>query len=172
MSGDVVSGVGEQGATAEPGREGVVIATPDGERIDAWLYRPDGPTLGVLVMAMGIGGVKAAGTLPPFAEHFRSQGFASVVFDYRHWGDSSGSPRHLLLVGRQLEDYRTVLGWVRAHDELGAAPRYAWGTSFGGLHAVAAAASEPAWPGPSHSALSGTGSPLPAVAWTCDGVAA
>jgi len=138
-----MSGVAAQGVTTGPGREGVVIATPDGERIDAWLYRPDNPVRGVLVMAMGIGGVKAAGTLPPFAEHFRSKGFASVVFDYRHWGDSSGNPRHLLLVGRQLEDYRTVLRWVRGHDELGHAPRFAWGTSFGGLHAVAAAASEP-----------------------------
>jgi len=138
-----MSGVTAQGVTTGPGRADVKITTPDGERIDAWLYRPDNPVRGVLVMAMGIGGVKAAGTLPPFAEHFRSKGFASVVFDYRHWGDSSGSPRHLLLVGRQLEDYRTVLRWVRAHDELGHAPRFAWGTSFGGLHAVAAAASEP-----------------------------
>jgi len=138
-----MSGVTAQSVTTGPGRADVKITTPDGERIDAWLYRPDNPVRGVLVMAMGIGGVKAAGTLPPFAEHFRSKGFASVVFDYRHWGDSSGSPRHLLLVGRQLEDYRTVLRWVRAHDELGHAPRFAWGTSFGGLHAVAAAASEP-----------------------------
>jgi len=138
-----MSGVTAQSVTTGPGRADVKITTPDGERIDAWLYRPDNPVRGVLVMAMGIGGVKAAGTLPPFAEHFRSKGFASVVFDYRHWGDSSGSPRHLLLVGRQLEDYRTVLRWVRAHDELGHAPRFAWGTSFGDLHAVAAAASEP-----------------------------
>jgi dienelactone hydrolase len=124
-------------------REHVSIPTLSGDTLDAWLYLPATAPRGVLVMAMGIGGVKAAGTLPPFAEHFQARGFASVIFDYRYWGDSEGSPRHLLRVDHQLQDYRTVLRWASRHDELGRAPLFAWGTSFGGLHAVAAAASEP-----------------------------
>ena len=69
----------------------------------------------VVVMAHGIGGVKAAG-LAPFAERFAAGGFAAMVFDYRHWGRSSGQPRQLLSIRRQLDDYRTVLAWAHAQD--------------------------------------------------------
>ena len=67
-------------------RTDVRIPACGGEEIDAWMYLPDGPgPHPVVVMAHGIGGVKAAG-LAPFAERFAAAGFAAVVFDYRHWG--------------------------------------------------------------------------------------
>ena len=126
-----------------PSREHARIRTPTGELLDAWVYHPAGEPKGVLVMAMGIAGVKAAGTLPPFAEHFQKAGFASVVFDYRYWGDSEGKPRHLLLVQREYEDYCTVLRWVAGDDRLSELPRFVWGTSFSGMHAVEVAAAMP-----------------------------
>ena len=119
------------------------IAAADGGEIDAWLYPPDGaaphPTV---VMAHGIGGVKAGG-LAPFAERFVDAGFAAVVFDYRHWGRSSGEPRNLLSVQRERQDYRTVLSWARRHDALDADRLFIWGTSFAGMHIVELAATEP-----------------------------
>lgn len=119
------------------------IAAADGGEIDAWLYLPNGaaphPTV---VMAHGIGGVKAGG-LAPFAERFVDAGFAAVVFDYRHWGTSSGEPRNLLSVQRERQDYRTVLSWARHHDALDADRLFIWGTSFAGMHIVELAATEP-----------------------------
>jgi len=119
------------------------IAAADGGEIDAWLYLPDGaaphPTV---VMAHGIGGVKAGG-LASFAEQFVDAGFAAVVFDYRHWGRSSGEPRNLLSVQRERQDYRTVLSWARRHDALDADRQFIWGTSFAGMHVVELAATEP-----------------------------
>jgi dienelactone hydrolase len=82
-------------------RTDVRIPAGRGEEIDAWMYLPDGPgPHPVVVMAHGIGGVKAAG-LAPFAERFAAGGFAATVFDYRHWGRSSGQPRQLLSIRRQ-----------------------------------------------------------------------
>jgi uncharacterized protein len=50
---------------------------------------------------------------------------------------------------RQLEDYRTALGWTRAQDEFDAARIFVWGNSFAGMHIVELAASEPGLAGAS-----------------------
>ena len=127
-------------------RELRIPAGKDNE-LDAWVYLPDQPgPHPVVVMAHGIGGIKAAG-LAPFAERFAKGGFAAVVFDYRHWGGSTGQPRQFLSVHRQLEDYRTALAWARAQDAFDATQIFVWGTSFAGMHIVELAASEPALAG-------------------------
>jgi acetyl esterase/lipase len=119
------------------------IPTRGGDELDVWVYMPDlsGP-IPVVVMAHGIGGIKAGG-LAPFAERFASSGFAAVVFDYRHWGESTGEPRQFLSVRRQLDDYRTALAWARGQDEFDAKRMFVWGTSFAGMHIVELAANEP-----------------------------
>ena len=130
--------------TSDLGRRADIrIPAGRGEEIDAWVYMPDGPgPHPVVVMAHGIGGVKAAG-LAPFAERFAAGGFAAIVFDYRHWGRSSGQPRQLLSIRRQLDDYRTVLAWARLRDDFDTARVFVWGTSFSGMHIVELAAGEP-----------------------------
>jgi uncharacterized protein len=118
------------------------IPAGSGEELDAWLYLPEGPgPHPTVVMAHGIGGVKAAG-LAPFAEHFAAHGFAAVAFDYRHWGRSTGAPRELLSINGQLADYRTALAFARAHQAVDADRIFVWGTSFAGMHIVELAASE------------------------------
>ncbi|WP_028935446.1 alpha/beta hydrolase [Pseudonocardia spinosispora] len=113
------------------------------DELDVWLYLPDGPgPHPTVVMAHGITGVKAAG-LEPFAEHFRAHGFAAVVFDYRYWGRSTGSPRELLSIKQELADYRTALAWARRQPQLDAERLFVWGTSFAGMHIVELAADEP-----------------------------
>jgi hypothetical protein len=54
------------------------IPTASGDELEAWLYLPegDGPHPAV-VMAHGIGGIKAGG-LAPFAERFREEGFVAI----------------------------------------------------------------------------------------------
>lgn len=123
-------------------RNHVRIPAGHGDEMDAWLYLPAGPgPHPVVVMAHGIGGVKAAG-LAPFAERFAEGGFSALVLDYRHWGDSTGQPRQLLSIRRQLEDYRMALAWARRQDSLDATRIFVWGTSFAGMHIVELAASE------------------------------
>jgi dipeptidyl aminopeptidase/acylaminoacyl peptidase len=127
---------------APPPRTTVRIPAASGDEIETWLYLPDGDgPHPAVVMAHGIGGIKAGG-LAPFAERFCREGFAAVVFDYRQFGGSTGQPREQLSVPRQLEDYRTVIDWAVAHPEIDAQRIFAWGTSFAGMHIVELAASD------------------------------
>src|SRR5260370_41965581 len=79
-----------------PARTTVRIPTASGDELEAWLYLPegDGPHPAV-VMAHGIGGIKAGG-LAPFAERFREEGFVAIPFDYPNFGGSGGEPPPVL----------------------------------------------------------------------------
>src|SRR5882672_6613232 len=114
----------------------VQIPTSSGDAIEAWVYLPegDGPYPAV-VMAHGIGGIKAGG-LAPFAERFREEGFAAIAFDYRNFGGSDGQPREVLSVPRQREDYSTVIGWAASQPYIDPEQIIAWGTSFAGMHII------------------------------------
>src|SRR5260221_6835844 len=124
-------------------RSTVRIKTTSGDEIDAWVYRPDGDgPHPAVVMAHGFAAVKAGG-LSAFAERFHSEGFTTIVFDYRQWGASTGRPRDEVSVSRQREDYRTVIEWALAQQDIDATRIFVWGTSFSGMHAVEIAATEP-----------------------------
>ncbi|MGW1742913.1 alpha/beta hydrolase [Nocardia sp. NPDC001965] len=123
-------------------RENLKIPTSSGHHLDSWLYLPATTRpLPTVVMAHGLGGIKAAG-LAPFAEFFADHGFAALVFDYRHWGSSQGSPREYLSIRRQREDYHTALQWAAEHESLDRRRLFAWGTSFAGMHILDLAVSK------------------------------
>lgn len=114
-----------------------------GERCDAWLYRPqsdgDGAPIPVIVMAHGLGGTKAM-HLDAYAQRFTAAGYACLVFDYRHFGDSAGLPRQLLSVPRQLADWEAAIAFARSLPGIDAGRVVTWGTSFGGGHSLTMAA--------------------------------
>ncbi len=127
---------------AAPSRTTVRIPTTSGDELEAWLYLPegDGPHPAV-VMAHGIGGIKAGG-LAPFAERFREEGFVAIAFDYRNFGGSGGKPREVLSVPRQRADYSTVIGWAVEQPYIDPRQIITWGTSFAGMHIVELAVSD------------------------------
>ncbi len=86
-------------------------------------------------MGHGFGGVRAL-RLYAYAEHFAAAGYLVVVFDYRGFGESEGSPRQLLDVGMQLQDWRAALTFARALPGVDPERVVAWGTSFGGGHVI------------------------------------
>jgi dienelactone hydrolase len=114
----------------------------DGE-CSAWFYRPhgDGP-FPVVVMAHGLGAIKEMG-LAPYAERFVAAGYACLVFDYRHFGESTGEPRQLLSIPRQREDWRSAVAYARIRPEIDADRVALWGSSFGGGHVLSTAAEVP-----------------------------
>ena len=123
-------------------RDDIRISAQD-EQIAAYLYRPavtDG-AVPCVVMAHGFSGTRDD-ALPGYAEAFRDAGFAVVVFDYRHFGASTGTPRQLLHIGRQRQDYRTVIAWARRLEGVDADRIVAWGTSFSGGTVLAVAAED------------------------------
>ena len=120
---------------------------PSGEdQCHAWLYLPEGATEAtpapVLVMGHGLGAIKEM-RLAAFAERFQAEGYACLVFDYRHFGQSTGEPRELLSIPRQREDWRSAVAFVRTLPEVDPSSVVAWGTSFGGGHAIVTAADDP-----------------------------
>ncbi|RPD61201.1 alpha/beta-hydrolase [Lentinus tigrinus ALCF2SS1-7] len=112
-----------------------------GWNLDGWKYLPknvgssQSKGLPVIVMAHGVSANKLMG-LAQYAEEFASLGYGVVVFDYRRWGTSDGKPRHVVYVSEQLEDYRTVIKFVRQQPEFDPQRVVLWGTSFAGGHVV------------------------------------
>lgn len=113
-----------------------------GERCAAWLYRPagEGPHPCV-VLAHGFGGTRE-GRLWAYAERFRDAGIAALVFDYRCFGDSTGEPRQLISIGRQLDDWRAAISFARGLDGVDPERIALWGSSFSGGHVVKLAAED------------------------------
>src|ERR1044072_3531828 len=78
----------------------------------AWLYMPDGSSSdarpAIIVMAHGLGSIKTL-RLSAFAERFQAAGYACLVFDYRHFGESEGEPQELLSIKRQRADWRAAV---------------------------------------------------------------
>lgn len=127
---------------AAPARDDIRIPS-QGEELAAYLYRPGatGTDVPCVVMAHGFTGTRDDG-LPGYAEAFRDAGFAVVLFDYRHFGASTGEPRQLLDIARQQEDYRAVVAWARRQDGIDPDRIVLWGSSFSGGHVLTLAAED------------------------------
>src|ERR1044072_717076 len=122
------------------------VTVPSGDdTLAAWLYLPDsstGRTPPVVVMAHGRGAVKEM-RLDAFAERFAAAGFAALVFDYRHFGDSTGQPRQLVDIGRQHADWQAAVAHARSLAGVDPDRIALWGSSFSGGHVVWVAARDP-----------------------------
>ena len=91
------------------GREDVVFIS-HGERCAGWFYSAEGvERASCVVMAHGLAAVKEM-RLDAYAERFAAAGHHVLVFDYRHFGASTGEPRQLLDIGRQHEDWAAAVG--------------------------------------------------------------
>ena len=106
-------------------------------RGDLYLPQGEGPFL-TLVMGHGFGLTKECG-LDPFRDAFLAAGYAVFLFDYRHFGESEGMPRQVLMPNREVADWQAALACVRKIPEVDNQKIVLWGTSFaGGLVSVVA----------------------------------
>jgi fermentation-respiration switch protein FrsA (DUF1100 family) len=108
------------------------IETKDGERLHAWLATPKSDqgaiARGVLVCHGNAGNI---GSRIPVAEAFASFGFATLLFDYRGYGGSSGKPTE---AGTYLD---AEAAFDRFEALLGPSSRIAaYGESLGGAVAI------------------------------------
>jgi pimeloyl-ACP methyl ester carboxylesterase len=113
------------------------------EQLAAYVYRPDSDTGNspCVVMAHGWSATRDDG-LPGFAEAFRGAGFVVILFDYRHFGASTGEPRQLLDIRGQHDDYRAVVAWARELAGVDPDRVVLFGSSFSGGHVLAVAATD------------------------------
>jgi dienelactone hydrolase len=78
--------------------------------------------------------------VPEYARRLASAGFAALAFDYRHWGDSTGSPRGWISLREQLADWQAAVQHAGTLEGVDADRIAVWGFSMGGGHALLTAA--------------------------------
>ncbi|WP_159922759.1 alpha/beta hydrolase [Rhodococcus sp. WAY2] len=109
----------------------------------AWLYLPTGvPSPPVVILGHGLGATREM-RLDAFAERFAQAGIAALAFTYRHFGDSSGKPRQLLSIRRQLADWDAAIDFVKGRRDIDGTKVAVWGSSFGGGHSITVASRHP-----------------------------
>ncbi|HYB34476.1 MAG TPA: alpha/beta fold hydrolase [Mycobacterium sp.] len=94
-----------------------------------------------VVMAHGFGGTRDTGLLP-YAEAFADAGIDALVFDYRGFGDSEGTPRQDVSFKRQRQDYHAAIAAARHLPGVDPDRIVLWGTSYSGGHVIAVAAQD------------------------------
>ena len=109
----------------------------------AWLTLPAGEGPHPVVLLIHGGGATHSMMLDQYERRFSAAGFAVVAFDFRHLGESGGTPRQLMNLGRYFEDIDAALAFIRSRPELDPTRIALWGTSFGASHVVATAARRP-----------------------------
>ncbi|KAL8432144.1 hypothetical protein ACSSS7_004756 [Eimeria intestinalis] len=119
----------------------------EGSKLHCWLFSPSKPLDGkhpppVVIGAYGLG-VQKDIALVPFATTMASEGFASVIFDYRHWGVSEGLPRHVADPPKQIADLIAVMQHLKdtggLQGKVDANRMVLYGSSLGGGVVLAAA---------------------------------
>ncbi|MEP7020449.1 MAG: alpha/beta fold hydrolase [Pseudonocardiales bacterium] len=116
-----------------------------GTACTAWHLPAEGEALTSLrgrpcvVMAHGFGCTRDGGLLP-FAEQFAAAGADVLLFDYRGYGTSDGSPRQDVNHRRHRQDYHAAIAAARALPGVDPERIVAWGTSYSGGHVIAVAA--------------------------------
>jgi pimeloyl-ACP methyl ester carboxylesterase len=88
-----------------------------------------------VVMGHGFGGTRDCALLP-YAEGLADAGLDVLVFDYRGFGDSDGTPRQCVSFRRQRADYHAAIAAARLLDGVDPHRIVLWGTSYSGGHVV------------------------------------
>jgi len=108
-----------------------------GETIAGVLSRPPGVDgeIPLVIMAGGWCYTKEI-VIPHYAKFFHEIGCATLRFDYRNFGESSGSPRQHIDPWGQIEDYRNALSFAETLPGIDHARTGIWGISYSGGHVL------------------------------------
>lgn len=77
--------------------------------------------------------------MPHYAKFFRDIGCATLLFDYRCFGESTGSPRQHINPWDQVEDYRNALTFAESLPGIDHKRTGIWGISYSGGHVLVVA---------------------------------
>src|SRR6476619_5465309 len=116
------------------------------DRCAAWYFAASGQALAgangrpCVVMAPGFASTRDTGGLVAYAEGFAAAGFDVLLFDYRGFAASGGSPRQLVSDSRQRQDYHAAIAAARRLPGVDAERIVLWGISNSGGHVIRVAA--------------------------------
>ncbi|UZD91475.1 alpha/beta hydrolase [Cognatishimia activa] len=123
--------------------EEVMIPAEGGVELHAWVFRPEGfeGPRPAITMAHGFGGIKYVG-LKAYAELFAEHGYVVVVHDHRGFGFSGGDIRGDIDPWQQIADWRRVISYTEALEEVDPTRIGLWGSSYAGGHAFVLGATD------------------------------
>jgi acetyl esterase/lipase len=103
-----------------------------------WLFTPDQgkSPFPCVITAMGGGYVKEFPIMKDHADEFMRHGLASIVFDFRYYGESEGLPRLHTDPWAQIEDCRNAISFAETLPNIYPERLGFWGISTGGGHAL------------------------------------
>lgn len=115
------------------------VRFPSGkETCAAWLFPAHRPShtdkstkSPAIILGHGLGGVKEMG-LDRYSARFQAAGYTCLAFDYRYFGGSTGSPRRLVDLNRQTEDWSAALDYMMTVAGVDTERIALFGTSQGG----------------------------------------
>ena len=122
-----------------PPRERVEFQS-GGETCVAWHYPSRNGV--VIVMASGLAVTRSAGT-DAYAKAFVDAGFGVLAFDFRHFGDSAGSPRQVAGINKMRCDLAAAINFARSLPDVDDDGIALWGFSLAGGLVIEAAAKTP-----------------------------
>lgn len=77
--------------------------------------------------------------MPHYAKFFHDLGCATLRFDYRNFGESTGEPRQHINPWEQVEDYRNALTYAETLPGIDHKRTGIWGISYSGGHVLVVA---------------------------------
>ncbi len=107
----------------------------------AILTRPSGKSgdVPLVIMAGGWCYTKEI-VMPWYGKFFEDMGCATLRFDYRCFGESTGEPRQHINPWNQIEDYRNALSFAETLPGIDKSRTGIWGISYSGGHVLITAA--------------------------------
>jgi pimeloyl-ACP methyl ester carboxylesterase len=107
----------------------------------AVLTRPSGKSgdVPLVIMAGGWCYTKEI-VMPWYGKFFEDLGCATLRFDYRRFGESTGEPRQHINPWDQIEDYRSALSFAETLPGIDKSRTGIWGISYSGGHVLITAA--------------------------------
>ena len=93
-------------------------------------------------MAPGFASTRDTGGLVAYAEGFAAAGLNVLLFDYRGFAASGGSPRQLVSASRQRQDYHAAIAAARRLPGVDPERIVLWGISNSGGHVIRVAAED------------------------------
>jgi len=114
----------------------------DGTTIRGYLFQPssskNNQNYPCIIMAHGFGHTIAMGLIK-YAHSYCANGYVVLLFDYRSFGISDGSPRHVVSPSKHIEDWISAIRFIKNnHAQLIDSKRIGlWGSSFSGGHVLA-----------------------------------
>lgn len=115
----------------------------EGDKVDAWLYMPEGMTEPVpcVILSNGFGGTKGL-VLEAYAKRYNERGIAALVYDFRTFGSSEGEPRQLFDIKMQHEDLDAAIRYAKNLEGIDESKIILWGTSAAGGYGLVHAAND------------------------------